>query len=260
MRYALSAGLCCGLLAGFLASPAEAQNLTVQQPVFGVNSVGTTVSVPDRGSALLGGVSSAGASRSRYGSGPFRPGSTSGQFHSASSSSVSVTIHDFAEMDRYLNSLPDAGHSGSSYTGSSFSGRGSRLTGGAADAWRSLQARTGQSGANSPALSRAAVLSRAGSASTGPASGGFSPPASAPVSAAQPAAEASTEISTASRSLQLGYAALDRGSRNVARMHFRMAARRGSQQARDELARLRTDSGSPALARSAGSRAAKQPE
>ena len=40
------------------ASRAHGQNITIQQPVIGQFQVNTAVSVPDRGSALLGGVSS----------------------------------------------------------------------------------------------------------------------------------------------------------------------------------------------------------
>jgi hypothetical protein len=74
--------------------------LTVQQPVFGVNSVTTTVSVPDRGRAHLGSISRARDSRTHFG--PFRPGTHTGLDREHSTMSVGVYIHDFAAMDEYL--------------------------------------------------------------------------------------------------------------------------------------------------------------
>ena len=74
--------------------------LTVQQPVFGVNSVTTTVSVPDRGRAHLGSISRARDSRTSFG--PFRPGTSTGLDREHSGMSVGVYIHDFEAMDQYL--------------------------------------------------------------------------------------------------------------------------------------------------------------
>lgn len=85
----------------------QAQEATVQQPVVSTNSVRTSVSVPDRGSALLGGVSSAQSARSNYG--PLRSGTSTGLSRSASSMSTSVYIHDLRAMDEaLLNSVPDS--------------------------------------------------------------------------------------------------------------------------------------------------------
>lgn len=81
--------------------------ITVQQPVVRSTSVGTTVSVPDRGSVLLGGVTSAEASRQSYG--PLRTGTSRGYSLSASSVSASVRIIDLQAMDEaILNSVPDS--------------------------------------------------------------------------------------------------------------------------------------------------------
>ena len=103
----------------------QAQQVTVQQPVVATNSVRTTVSVPDRGSALLGGVGSAQSARSSYG--PLRSGSSIGLSRSASSMSTSVYIHDLRAMDEaLLNSVP-ASPSPSSIRG------GSRMPSGEAD-------------------------------------------------------------------------------------------------------------------------------
>lgn len=90
-------------LAGF--STVQAQVVRIQQPIVQQFSMGTTVTVPDRGTALLGGISSGRISSRQYG--PFRHGSIYGQEFQSSTSSVSVHIHDFEAMDRYLlNSAP----------------------------------------------------------------------------------------------------------------------------------------------------------
>ncbi len=88
------------LVALFLGDAACAQNFTVQQPVFERFSVGTTVSVPDRGRALLGSVSRAGVSRKNFG--PFRSGTNTGMFRDHSSASSHVFIHDLRAMDESL--------------------------------------------------------------------------------------------------------------------------------------------------------------
>lgn len=84
---------------------AEAQAVRIQQPIVQQFSTGTTLTVPDRGSALLGGVQS-GASHFRQ-SGPFRGGSTYGHSFQSATSSAGVYIHDFEAMDQMLlNSAP----------------------------------------------------------------------------------------------------------------------------------------------------------
>ncbi len=110
--------------------PASAQ-LTVQQPVFGVNSVTTTVSVPDRGRAHLGSISRARDSRTSFG--PFRPGTSTGLDREHSGMSVGVYIHDFEAMDQYLLNR-----------GSSPGDASPQLTGGARHAWELLQTDRGQ--------------------------------------------------------------------------------------------------------------------
>ena len=211
----------------WLPRPATAQNLTVQQPVFGVNSVATTVSVPDRGSALLGGVNRAGASRKQYGFGPFRPGSSAGRFHSASSSSVGVYIHDFAAMDREL--LDRAAGPATQASGV--------LRGSAARAWSSLARRSAGTAEQSRLTSTGSSAVAGSSASHEAAAAAMLsrslPPASSSSSSAQ-----SGSVVSAERSLRLGRAALERGATSLARLHFRMATRHGSSDARAELARL----------------------
>lgn len=93
--------LLTGLVAGPWA-PADlfAQQFTVQQPSFQTFSVATTVSVPDRGSALLGGVGR--AASGRINSGPLRTNTNTGRDVQGGSVTASVRIHDFAEMDRQV--------------------------------------------------------------------------------------------------------------------------------------------------------------
>ncbi len=78
----------------------EAQNAQVQQPVVDVFRVDTTVSVPDRGSEFLGGVSSARDGRSAYG--PVPLGTSSGRALSNSAMHTHVYIHDFEWLDLQL--------------------------------------------------------------------------------------------------------------------------------------------------------------
>ena len=106
----------CALL--LCASEAMAQATTVQLPTFSFFSVATTVSVPDRGSALLGGVNRASEGRSDLGvpclSGlPF----LGRGFHSAGigrqvgagAMRLSVQVHDFEGMERSLLGHSTAG-------------------------------------------------------------------------------------------------------------------------------------------------------
>ena len=83
-----------------LAGQSAIAQQTIQQPVVGVTSVNTTVSVPNRGSTFLGGVSSAQSGRSQYG--PLPTGPANGYSRQATSMSVSVYIHDLQAMDEAL--------------------------------------------------------------------------------------------------------------------------------------------------------------
>jgi hypothetical protein len=100
------------LLALLCVRPALAQQpgSAVQLPTFSNFSVGTTVSVPDRGSAYMGGInrSASGSSSFRSPLLPFRPfkNSAIGSQHSAMGVHVSAWIHDFEAMDEYLLSQP----------------------------------------------------------------------------------------------------------------------------------------------------------
>lgn len=95
------------LLGGWLVagvSTAQAQT-AVQLPTFNIFTVNTTVSVPDRGGALLGGVNRSSEGRSEFGVGPvpmpFRNQGI-GSSKSATNMSVTATIHDLREMDQEI--------------------------------------------------------------------------------------------------------------------------------------------------------------
>lgn len=168
-----------------ILSPQAGQaQLTVQQPVFGVTSVATTVSVPDRGRAHLGSISRARDSRTSFG--PFRPGTNIGLDREHSGMSVGVYIHDFEAMDRYLL---NQGNSGSDP---------SRLSGNARHAWDQLSA----SHRGAKAVSK---------------------PSPKPLDKAQ-------------KYWQLGQKAEREGKRSVARLHYRIASRYGSEAAETRLA------------------------
>jgi len=86
---------------------------SVQLPTFSFFSTSTTVSVPDRGSAYLGGVKRASSGRTESGMplAPFRPfrNNSIGGDRSASHQHVSVWIHDFEEMEEVLLGQPAGG-------------------------------------------------------------------------------------------------------------------------------------------------------
>jgi hypothetical protein len=87
--------------AGQAPQPQPQAPTTVQLPTFHFFTVNTTVSVPDRGGASLGGISSARDGSSSRGFGPLRNRSA-GSDRSASTMSVHATIIDHAELDRQV--------------------------------------------------------------------------------------------------------------------------------------------------------------
>jgi len=200
-----------GMLAG--ARSASAQ-LTIQQPVFGVNSTATTVSVPDRGRAHLSSVNRAAESRNNFG--PFRSGTNTGVFREGSNTSVSVTIHDFDEMDRFLLGQPSSG--------ASVSRSGPRGT----DPYQELLARSqrrGQAATDDSGLSpRRGVVGGGTRAASVVAAGSDD--------SRQPAAGLGAYY------LQRGQEADERGAASVARLHYRLAAKHGSAEAAARLASM----------------------
>jgi hypothetical protein len=190
-----SALITIGLALMLSAGTASAQNLTVQQPVFSNFSVSTTVSVPDRGGAYLGGVSRAGSSRRSFG--PLRSGSSFGLFREHSSASAHVTIHDMRAMDEFLLGQAERGSVDRNRTA---------LGGSAGNAYSSLVGRHG---------------TRSASARVGRTSAALSSP-----------------VTRAGRSFRLGQQAEAKGKTSLARLHYKMAARHGSSDARAKLASL----------------------
>lgn len=180
----------------------SAQNLTVQQPVFGVTSAATTVSVPDRGRAYIGGVSRGATSRNSYG-GPFRSGTNSGSEFSHQSMTASVFIHDFDELDR--QALAIAGDAGS---------RDSvRLSPHAANAYNALTQRRTGAGASAGAVSTPAPL----------------PGTAVPTTTADRSSEIPRWLASAKK-------ARSDGKEQLALIYFRLAAKAGSPEAEQILA------------------------
>jgi hypothetical protein len=89
---------------------AQAPGSAVQLPTYSTFGANTTVTVPDRGSAFLGGVSRAATGRNELGVPllPFRPFTNRGigMERSAANMQVTAYIHDFDAMDEYLLSQP----------------------------------------------------------------------------------------------------------------------------------------------------------
>lgn len=204
-------GLAACVLITLIAGRAPAQNITIQQPQFSNVTVGTTVSVPDRGSILLGGVNTAADARTM--TGPFRSGSRLASSRSSSTISAHVTIHDFQAMDEYLlNQAPSSG---------SGAVRGSRRS--TEDAWQALRARYRHDGSHT----RPAASSRA--------DGNSSRRGSAPTVRESTAADPRAKMYC-----DLGKRNERAGKVGVARLHFRMAVRYGSTEAEARLEKLET--------------------
>jgi hypothetical protein len=81
-----------------LLPAANAQQFVVQEPSLETFGVGTTVSVPDRGRASVGGVRQSAPSRAMYG--PFRTGHSLGMSSHGSGLNIQARVHDLAELDR----------------------------------------------------------------------------------------------------------------------------------------------------------------
>lgn len=85
------------------AAPAQRPGAAVQLPTWSSVSGSTTVSVPDGGSALMGGITRSASGRNEFGT-PLLPlrNSSIGSQSSASSMRVTAQIHDFEAMERAL--------------------------------------------------------------------------------------------------------------------------------------------------------------
>ncbi len=91
------------LVAGLGWSSAWAQGTAVQLPSYSYFTTNSTVVVPDRGGAYLGGMSRARSGMNEFGA-PLMPfgNRSSGSERSASGASVSAYVHDFEAMDEML--------------------------------------------------------------------------------------------------------------------------------------------------------------
>ena len=88
-----------------IATAVQCQAQVVQLPAVSNFGVSTTVSVPDQGTASLGGVGRSSSGTTTRGAGPM--GSrASGSQNSANSASISATIIDLAAMDEALLNMP----------------------------------------------------------------------------------------------------------------------------------------------------------
>lgn len=90
----------CGLVTSISAQQSLPAT-TVQLPTFSQFTITTTVSVPDRGGAFLGGLNSGASNSSRLGNGPLQNRSLSST-RAATGVSVSATVIDHEEIDRAI--------------------------------------------------------------------------------------------------------------------------------------------------------------
>lgn len=96
------------LVSGLMAAawPCEAQQVVVQQPAFQQFAAPTTVLVPDRGEAFLGGTR--GGFQARDVRGPIPLGSARAGGAGAASVSTRVFVHDFRALDEAILRGADA--------------------------------------------------------------------------------------------------------------------------------------------------------
>ncbi len=100
MTHAAMKSVVVAFCVGIVSAVASAQQVVVQQPEFRQFAVPTTVLVPDRGAALLGGTSGAGRGQSIYGPVPMARAGAVGT--GSSSVQVRAYVHDFQAMDAKL--------------------------------------------------------------------------------------------------------------------------------------------------------------
>lgn len=221
-RIALFASIVVVLLVGEALAQ---QNTAVQLPTFSFFSTSTTVSVPDGGSALMGGMSRSSEGRNEFGvpglgklGRPFK-NSAIGKQTGASSTRVTVQIHDFEEMDEAILGQPASAFA--------LAARQAREAGAVA----SLPPRPAGAG-SSWAVAKPA---------------GDQPVRGVAEVKAQRAAEQATKLSEANDYFQRGQKAESDGKKGVAKVYYQMAARRATGQLKDQvLARLDAVSGTRA--------------
>lgn len=166
-KRSVAASLVAGSLLFWELASSQAKAQVVQLPTVGVTSAATTVSVPDRGGILLGGVgrSSSGSVSRGIGPGRLLGNRASGSSVSGGTMSVHATIIDLDELDaavlaeaarrREAVGLAEAGRSsGSSFYPAALTGSPAELTGKAAFLSRNTVRR---SDAFDPTISAAAT-------------------------------------------------------------------------------------------------------
>jgi hypothetical protein len=240
MRLNCSAWLCGVVVAG---AAAHAVGQAVQLPTYSFTTTSTTVSVPDRGSAYLGGISRAETGRTELGTpilGKLPVGGRAfknvgiGQTRGASSMHVTATIHDFEAMDEALLGGP------ASSLSSSAPGRGLGEPP-AAIAGRTVQPR------NPAAL--------AGSWAPRKADDGAVARLNLAEEQARRLAQQQTRGNEAEAFFERGRQAETDGKPAVARIYYQMAARRAAgdlkQQAQARLEAVSGSQNSPRIAQAA---------
>ena len=210
-----------GLLQLVAGTATAQQGSAVQLPTYSFFSTNTTVSVPDRGSVYLGGVTRAATGRNEFGTPllPFRNRSF-GTERSVTGTWVSVYIHDFEAMDEQLLSQPTAFRSRPQPGGAP--GPAPGLAADTKNVWQPRPGAT-QSGSGGPTAKSVAQLR------------------------AERLREQQAREQEAREWLERGRRAEASGKANVARVYYRMAARRATADLKDQIAaRLESLDGSPA--------------
>lgn len=225
------------LIATAVTTPACAQ-LTVQQPVIGTFGGNFSVMVPDRGSALLGGVSSAGDSRSSYGL-PFLRGSSRGQFRNNRSMWAHSRIIDLQEMDRMVLQAAETG----ARPGFARHDSGARVS----IAFTDLPSYRGPAIRENNRSSRSAITSIANAIGRHASQPQFVDSQSARAhrttastrqDAPAPAVPPVSRALDPNRNYRLGLEAERSGRTSLAKLHYRTAAQHGSAMARLRLERM----------------------
>lgn len=93
---------------------AQDQGIVVQLPTVSMFGVFTTVSVPDSGRGLIGGVRRSSNGSTAFGPNVFGPQRAFGRDHRAAGVHVTATIHELDEMDKALLAEGQGGKAGSS--------------------------------------------------------------------------------------------------------------------------------------------------
>ncbi len=218
---------------GAAVVPRAVAQQAVQLPTFSQFSTSTTVSVPDRGSAFMGGINRSSSGRNSFRSPllPFRPfrNTAIGSEQSAMNMHVSAWIHDFEAMDEYLLGQPARTVQGGPI-GRNFTATDPRPAG-LDPAWNPA----GRSGAH-------VAAARPSQAQWQPTR--EAPPAVSLLSVdderRRREVQAENRSSEAQAFFLRGQEAEAAGKANVARIYYQMAARRATGEFQNEiLARLR---------------------